>query len=55
MIASKAPKRCHYSSTSSLQNRVSCVVAEKILGSTYVTQVNKSSGISLGKFCSKHA
>jgi DNA polymerase III epsilon subunit-like protein len=55
MIASKAPKRCHYSSTSSLQNRVNCVVAEKNLGSTYVSQVNKSIGISPGKFYSKHA
>jgi hypothetical protein len=32
MIAAKAPKRCHYSATSSLTNRVNCVVSQKTLG-----------------------
>ena len=57
MVAAKAPKCCHYSATSSVQNRFkcNCVVAEKNIGSPYITEVNKSLGISPGRFYSKYA
>lgn len=55
IVASKAPKRCHYSASSSLKNRVNCAVAEKNIGSHYITQVNKSIGLSPGNVYAKHA
>ena len=51
----KAPKHCHYSATSSLTNRVNCVVSQKNKGSSNVKEVNKSVGISPIKFYIKHA
>ncbi|XP_062576921.1 uncharacterized protein LOC134267321 isoform X2 [Saccostrea cucullata] len=54
-IAAKAPKRLHYSSSSSLQNRVSCAVAEKNMGSTYVNKVNELVGVSPGRVFQKLA
>lgn len=40
-IPSKAPKRCHYSGSSSLQKRGNCDVSEKKnIGSGYVSKVN---------------
>jgi len=40
VIASKAPKRIHYSGSGSLENRVSCAVAEKNMGTQYVRKIN---------------
>jgi len=51
----KAPKRCHYSATSSLTNRVNCIVSQKNKGSSHVKEVNKSVGISPIKVYIKHA
>ena len=53
MIASKAPKRCHYSSSSSLKNRVGCAVAHKNLGNGYVNKVNTD--VAPGRIYALHA
>lgn len=55
VIASKAPKRIHYSGSSSLQNRVNCAVAEKNIGSHYVNRINTLAGISPGTIFKKYA
>ena len=55
MIASKAPKRCHYSSSSSLKNRVGCAVAHKNLRNGYVNKVNTAVGVSPGRIYALHA
>lgn len=49
VIASKAPKRCHYSGSESLRSRVNCAVAQKNMGHTYVSNINTLLGISPGK------
>ena len=49
MVASKAPKRLHFSGSESLSSRVNCAVAQKNLGNTYVCNVNSSLGISPGR------
>lgn len=40
-IASKAPKRFHYSGSASLNYRVSAAVAQKNIGHTYVSKVDR--------------
>ena len=55
MVSSKAPKRIHYSSSKSLETRVSCAVAQKNEGNTYVSDVYEALGISPGKFYREHA
>lgn len=55
MVASKAPKRSHYSGSASLYHRTSCAVAEKNLGTSYINEVNISLGISPGKLFQEHA
>ena len=54
-IASKAPKRIHYSASSSLHNRVNCAVAEKNIGTQYVNEVNSKIGVSPGVVFKKFA
>lgn len=49
MVASKAPKRCHFSASGNLSSRVNCAVAQKNLGNTYVNRVNIAAGLSPGK------
>ncbi len=48
MVASKAPKRCHYSGSESLRSRVDCAAAQKNLGHSYIQEVNISLGLSPG-------
>jgi hypothetical protein len=55
VIASKAPKRIHYSGSSSLENRVSCAVAEKNMGTQYVSKINTLVGVSPGTILKKYA
>ena len=55
MIAAKAPKRCHYSSTASLKNRVGCVVAQKNLSNSYINEVIQVLGVSPGRVYARHA
>ena len=55
MVASKAPKSRHYSSSGSLKTRVSAAVAQKNVGSTYLSQAYEKNGISPGKFYIKFA
>ncbi|XP_053388946.1 uncharacterized protein LOC128551991 [Mercenaria mercenaria] len=55
MIASKAPKRIHYSASESILNRVACAVAQKNEGATYVNKVNNEIGISPGNVMESHA
>ena len=50
MLASKASKRCHYSASESLRNRLNCTVAQKKAGCLYISQINLKMGISHGKF-----
>ena len=40
MLASKAPKRYHYSASGSLKNRLSCTVAQKNAGCSYINKIN---------------
>ena len=49
MIASKAPKSRHYSSSKSLEARVLCAASQKNMGHDYVCDLNKSMGVSPGK------
>lgn len=55
MVASKAPKSRHYSSSGSLSARVNCAVSQKNEGSGYLSKVFSSACISPGKFYNKHA
>jgi len=55
MLASKAPKRFHYSSSGSLRNRLNCTVAQKNAGCSYINKINVKAGISPGKFYAKLA
>jgi hypothetical protein len=55
MVASKAPKRCHFSATSNLLSRVGCAVAQKNLGNAYVSRIYANLGISPGKVYLKEA
>ena len=54
MVAAKAPKSRHLSSSGSLNTRVACAVSQKNEGNTYLTDVFTSAGISPGSFYSKH-
>ena len=49
LITSKAPKSRHYSSSNSLQNRVSCCVLQKNKSYGYVCDVNERATLSPGK------
>ena len=55
MVASKAPKSRHYSSSKSLKNRVSAAVAQKNKGHSYLSNVYEKCGISPGKFYPNYA
>ena len=55
MVASKSPKSQHYSSPGSLKPRVSAVVAQKNVCSTYLSQACEKNRISPGKFDYKFA
>ena len=46
MVASKAPKRCHFSGSKNLLIRVACAVAQKNLGNTYLDEIYKEAGLS---------
>ena len=48
MVAAKAPKACHYTSPGSLKARVGAVVAQNNLGSTYLSKVYETCGLSPG-------
>ncbi|KAL5012907.1 hypothetical protein ScPMuIL_011458 [Solemya velum] len=48
MAAAKAPKRCHFSASGSLNSRVDCAVVQKNIGHTYINKVNKAAGLSPG-------
>ena len=53
MVASKAPKRCHYTGSESLRAREDCTAAQKNLGYSCVQDVNTSLGPSPGSICAK--
>ena len=55
VIASKAQKRIHYSGSSSLENRVSYAVAEKNMGTQYISKINTLVGVSSGTIFKKYA
>ena len=56
VIASiKAPKRFHCSGSGSLENRISCAVAEKNMGTQYVSNINTLVGVSTGTIFKKYA
>jgi DNA polymerase III epsilon subunit-like protein len=55
IVASKAPKARHYSSSFSLKARVDCAVAQKNRGHVYLSDVYKGLKISPGSFYSVHA
>ena len=55
MVATKAPKSRHYSSSGSLKTRVSSAVATKNVGSGYLSDAYSKTGVSPGKFYQKHA
>ncbi|XP_062601160.1 uncharacterized protein LOC134262849 [Saccostrea cucullata] len=54
-IASKAPKKNHYSGSGSLWFRVSAAVAQKNIGHNYVSKVNTRTGLSPGAYTKKLA
>ncbi|XP_061191735.1 uncharacterized protein LOC133199972 [Saccostrea echinata] len=54
-IASKAPKRCHFSGSACLGYRVAAGVAQKNIGHSYVAKVNIRAGLSPGTFTHKLA
>ena len=49
MVASKAPKYCHYSKSESLDFRISATVCQKNVGENYLKMVNEEMGLSPGK------
>ena len=51
MVASKAPKYCHYSKSESLDFRIASTVCQKNVGETYVNIVNDEISLSPGKVC----
>jgi len=55
IMASKAPKARHYSSSSSLETRLECAVAQKNVGHSYLNEVFSSLQLSPGKVYQKHA
>ena len=55
IVASKAPKSRHLSSSGSLTARVACAVCQKNDGSNYMSTVFQSVGISPGKFYKQHS
>ncbi|XP_053391808.1 uncharacterized protein LOC128554565 [Mercenaria mercenaria] len=55
MVVTKAPKRCHYSASKSLSNRLNCAVAQKNIGHSYITKVNKAIVVSPGYIASRYA
>ena len=55
MVAAKAPKARHYSSSESLETRVGAAVAQKNVESTYLSSVFEKCQISPGKFYKKQA
>ncbi|KAL4229161.1 hypothetical protein ACF0H5_012199 [Mactra antiquata] len=55
MVASKAPKRCHFSASGNLLSRVGCAVAQKNMGNTYINTVNEKLGLSPGRVYRKVA
>lgn len=52
-IASKAPKRCHFSGSASLNYRVAAGVAQKNIGHGYITKVNSKIRLSPGVYTKK--
>lgn len=54
-IASKAPKRLHFSGSASLNYRVSAAVAQTNIGHTYVSKVNARIGLSPGSYTQRLA
>ena len=55
VVASKTPKARYYSSSGSFARRVDGAVAQKNKGSTYLSSVFASGGLSPAKFYQKHA
>ena len=55
IVAAKAPKAQHYSSSGSLKARVGAAVAQKNLGSTYLSKVYETCGLSPGSRFQSHA
>ena len=53
VVASKAPKNCHYSKSQSLDYRIASAVCQKNIGENYVKQVNEHIGLSPGKIGAK--
>ena len=55
MVASKAPKRCHFSASGNLNSRVGCAVAQKNLGNSYINTINERILLSPGIIYSEEA
>ena len=55
MVASKAPKARHYSSSGSLNTRVACCVGQKNDGHKYLSDVFVSAGMSPGRYYTEHS
>ena len=55
MVASKAPKRCHFSASNNLLSRVGCTVAKKNIGNSYIAKINESLSLSPGQILLKGA
>ena len=49
IVASKAPKNCHYSKSESLDFRIASIVCQKNVGETYLKVVNEEMNLSPGK------
>ncbi|CAC5391995.1 unnamed protein product [Mytilus coruscus] len=55
IVASKAPKQQHYSSSGSLKFRIAACVAQKNEGNKYILDVNKNMSVSPGYFTQRLA
>lgn len=55
MVAAKAPKNVHFSSSGNLSYRVAACVAQKNSGHKYLVSVNRSLGLSPGFFTERLA
>ena len=55
MVATKAPKRCHFSASGNLLSRVGCAVAQKNMGNSYMNAVNEKLGLSPGRVYEEEA
>ena len=49
MITTKNPKRCHLSASGNFKSRVGCAVAQKNVGNSYLSVINKKVGLSPGQ------